>query len=72
MMLVAIMIIRKRMVYRGFQFGAQAMELDAHAAAERCTVEMLPGGPPHAQRFMVDRLEDKVTCPPWLLRLKVS
>ena len=36
------------------------MELDGHELAERCAVEVLPGGVPAQHHFMVDRLEDKV------------
>jgi hypothetical protein len=34
--------------------------VDGHDAAERCAVEVLPGGVPADQKFMVDRLENKV------------
>ena len=34
--------------------------MDGHDAAERCTVDVLPGGVPADQMFMVDRLESKV------------
>lgn len=36
------------------------MDMDADTAAERCLVEVLPGGLPPSQKFMMDRLEDKV------------
>ena len=38
----------------------QAMQADDHDGAERCTVNILPGGVAADQKFMVDRLENKV------------